>query len=93
MRMNVVDMQYTVQAERMELSKQGRLIRRRERAMILVKLIDEPPIRSGGGTSGPDELEGLGRVKVMGGDKVTTHNGDGAASTHRTMNEHACIWT
>jgi hypothetical protein len=78
-------------AETTELSKHGRLIRRRERAVILVQLIDKPPIRRGGRTTGPDELEGLRRVKAMSGDKVTTHNGNRAASTHRTMNEHACI--
>src|SRR5258708_39018556 len=61
--------------------------------MILVQLIDETPIRRGCGTPGPNKLEGLRRVKAMRGNKVTAHNGDGAASTHRTMNEHTCIGT
>jgi hypothetical protein len=61
--------------------------------MILVQLIDEPPIGRRGGTAGPDELEGLRGVKAMSGDEVTAHNGNGAASTHRTMNEHACVGT
>jgi hypothetical protein len=61
--------------------------------MILVQLIDEPPIWRGGGTAGPDELEGLRGVKATSGDEVTTHNGHGTASTHRTMNEHARIGT
>jgi hypothetical protein len=84
------DTQYTSREETRELSKHSPT-RRCERPMILVQLIDEPSIRSRGGTAGPDELEGLRRVKATSRYEITAHNGDGAASTHRTMNEHACI--
>lgn len=60
--------------------------------MILVQLINEPPVRRGGGTTRPDKFEGLRRVETMSGDEVPTHDGDGAASAHRTMDEDARIW-
>jgi hypothetical protein len=61
--------------------------------MILVQLIDKPPIWRGGGTAGPDVFEGLRRVKAMSSDKVTAHYSNGSTGAHSTMNEHARIGT
>lgn len=59
--------------------------------MILVQLIDKPPIRRGRGTASLDVLEGLCRVEAVSGDEVAADDGDRAACAHRTVDEDARI--